>query len=194
VGVLDHIELADGTKVSTTTGEVIREKKEKTASPSFTSVAPTANEMITTRLSDLPVSPKQMNGIAALIVYRLLGMPESDIAEALGTDVEKIKAIAATPIFTELFGKVSNQVMDLNSESIRVRFAAMSRDALNKVYEIMSDSDDKNALKAAQDILDRAGHRPADIIMHRHQVEGGLKIEYISRKIDTVLPVVEIEG
>jgi len=58
----------------------------------------------------------------------------------------------------------------------------------------MSESDAKNALKAAQDILDRAGHRPADIVMHQHKVEGGLKIEYISRKIDTVLPVVEIEG
>jgi len=191
---LDHIELADGTKVSTTTGEIIREKKEP-ATPSFMhSNAPKANEMITTRLSDLPVSPKQMNGIAAMIVYRLLGMPDTDIAEALGTDVEKVKTIGLAPIFSDLYTKVSNQVMDLNSESIRVRFAAMSQDALNKVYEIMSDSDDKNALKAAQDILDRAGHRPADIIMHRHQVEGGLKIEYISRKIDTVLPVVEIEG
>ena len=193
MGAIDHIELADGTKVSTSTGEVIREKKERTV---FTDKAlpPSANEMITTRLSDLPASPRQMNGIAALIVYRLLGMPETDIAEALGTDVEKIKAIAASSLFTDLYGKVSNQVMDLNSESIRVRFAAMSRDALNKVYEIMSDSDDKNALKAAQDILDRAGHRPADIVMHQHRVEGGLKIEYISRKIDTVLPVVEIEG
>ena len=193
MGVLDHIELADGTKVSTSTGQVIREKKERTTSPSFSS-APTANEMITTRLSDLPASPRQMNGVAALIVYRLLGMPESDIAEALGTDIEKIKAIADSSLFTDLYSKVSNQVMDLNSESIRVRFAAMSRDALNKVYEIMSDSDDKNALKAAQDILDRAGHRPADIIMHRHQVEGGLKIEYISRKIDAQLPVIELEG
>ena len=193
MSAIDHIELADGTKVSTSTGQVIREKKERTTSPSFSS-APTANEMITTRLSDLPASPRQMNGVAALIVYRLLGMPESDIAEALGTDIEKIKAIAASPLFTDLYSKVSNQVMDLNSESIRVRFAAMSRDALNKVYEIMSDSDDKNALKAAQDILDRAGHRPADIIMHRHQVEGGLKIEYISRKIDTQLPVIELEG
>lgn len=193
MSAIDHIELADGTKVSTSTGQVIREKKERTTSPSFSS-APTANEMITTRLSDLPASPRQMNGVAALIVYRLLGMPESDIAEALGTDIEKIKAIAASSLFTDLYSKVSNQVMDLNSESIRVRFAAMSRDALNKVYEIMSDSDDKNALKAAQDILDRAGHRPADIIMHRHQVEGGLKIEYISRKIDAQLPVIELEG
>ena len=193
MSAIDHIELADGTKVSTSTGQVIREKKERTTSPSFSS-APTANEMITTRLSDLPASPRQMNGVAALIVYRLLGMPESDIAEALGTDIEKIKAIADSSLFTDLYGKVSNQVMDLNSESIRVRFAAMSRDALNKVYEIMSDSDDKNALKAAQDILDRAGHRPADIIMHRHQVEGGLKIEYISRKIDAQLPVIELEG
>lgn len=193
MGAIDHIELADGTKVSTTTGEVIREKKEKTVFNEH-QIAPSANEMITTRLSDLPVSPKQMNGIAALIVYRLLGMPESDIAEALGTDVEKIKAIASASLFTDLYNKVSNQVMDLNSESIRVRFAAMSRDALNKVYEIMSDSDDKNALKAAQDILDRAGHRPADIIMHRHQVEGGLKIEYISRKVDAALPIIELEG
>jgi len=193
VSVIDHIELADGSKIDTKTGQVIREKKESVR-PSSTISAPTANEMITTRLSDLPIEPKRMNGIAAMIVYRLLGMPDSDIAEALGTDIEKIKAIGEARLFSDLFTKVSNQVMDLNSESIRIRFAAMSQDALNKVYEIMTDSDDKNALKAAQDILDRAGHRPADIIMHQHTMEGGLKIEYISRKVDAQIPVIELEG
>jgi hypothetical protein len=194
MSVIDHIELADGSKISTTTGQVVREKRERAAPTSSKIDAPTANELITTRIADLPVSPKQMNGIAAMIVYRLLGMPDSDIAEALGTDVEKIKTIGEARVFTDFFNQVSNQVMDLNSESIRIRFAAMSRDALNKVYEIMTDSDDKNALKAAQDILDRAGHRPADIIMHRHTMEGGLKIEYISRKVDAQLPVIELEG
>lgn len=192
---LDFVELADGTKVSTTTGEVIREEKPRaSASLPNTSVAPSeSNSFVTTRLSDLPLEPKKMNGVAALIVYRLLGMPDHDIAEALGTDVEKVKAISNAQVFSDLFTKVTNEVMDRNSENMRIRLASLAQDALNKVYDIMSDGDDKNALKAAQDILDRAGHRPADVIMHKHEVNGGLKIEFIARKAEKDLPSITID-
>ena len=36
-------------------------------------------------------------------------------------------------------------------------------------------------MSAARDILDRSGHRPADVVEHRHRVDGGLVIEYVKR-------------
>lgn len=192
---LDFIELADGTKVSTATGEAIREKKELASSrlPVASINASDSSEAIVTRLADLPLDPKKMNGVAAMIVYRLLGMPDYEIAQALGTTDDKVKAIANAQVFTDLFNKISTQILDKHSSSIRVALAAMSRDALNKVYDIMVESDDKNALKAAQDILDRAGHRPADVVLHQHQVNGGLKIEFIQRTNDKEIPTITIE-
>jgi hypothetical protein len=45
-------------------------------------------------------------------------------------------------------------------------------------------------LGVAKDVLDRAGHRPADIIEHRHKMEGGLTIEYVEKKDD--IPTIDI--
>jgi hypothetical protein len=192
MGQLEYIELADGTRVSTASGEVIRDKKPQKG---YTPNAPThSNELISTRLSDLPLEAKRMNGVAALIVYRLLGMPDHDIAEALGIDVDQVKQISNAQVFNDLYSKINAQVLDRSSNDLRIAIAAMSRDALNKVYEVMTEGDDKNALKAAQDILDRAGHRPADVVMHQHHMSGGLKIEYIERKKENDLPIIEMEG
>ena len=46
-------------------------------------------------------------------------------------------------------------------------------------------------MTAANNILDRAGHRPADIIEHRHKVEGGLTIEYIKNEEQNI-PTIDI--
>tara|TARA_R110000803_G_scaffold118785_1_gene187133 strand:- start:508 stop:705 length:198 start_codon:yes stop_codon:yes gene_type:complete len=48
-------------------------------------------------------------------------------------------------------------------------------------------------LAAAKDILDRDGHRPADIVEHRHTIEGGLQIEYVDRKATNVLDGINVD-
>ena len=45
-------------------------------------------------------------------------------------------------------------------------------------------------MAAAKDVLDRAGHRPADVIEHKHSLEGGLTIEYIDHKDE--IPTIDI--
>jgi hypothetical protein len=46
---------------------------------------------------------------------------------------------------------------------------------------------------AAKDFLDRAGHRPADIVEHRHRMDGGLTIEIIRKDKDDVAPMIDME-
>jgi hypothetical protein len=43
---------------------------------------------------------------------------------------------------------------------------------------------------AAKDILDRAGHRPVDVIDHRHTLEGSLVIQYVEPTKD--IPTIDI--
>ena len=62
--------------------------------------------------------------------------------------------------------------------------------AKNAAAELISQMNSKNEVArsmAAKDVLDRAGHRPADIVEHKHKVEGGLTIEYIKK--DSIEPV-----
>jgi hypothetical protein len=46
-------------------------------------------------------------------------------------------------------------------------------------------------MAAARDILDRSGHRPSDVVEHRHRMDGGLVIEIVRR--DAVLPIIDMD-
>jgi hypothetical protein len=48
-------------------------------------------------------------------------------------------------------------------------------------------------MSAARDILDRSGHRPADVVEHRHRMDGGLVIEVVRRDAVSV-PTIDMGG
>jgi hypothetical protein len=47
-------------------------------------------------------------------------------------------------------------------------------------------------MAAARDILDRSGHRPSDVVEHRHRMDGGLVIEIV-RRDGAVVPTIEMD-
>ena len=64
------------------------------------------------------------------------------------------------------------------------------------VDSIVDMMDEEGALgfAAAKDILDRAGHRPADVVEHRHRLDNSLQIEIIRKDENTAsLPVIDAE-
>ena len=63
--------------------------------------------------------------------------------------------------------------------------------AATRMVDGLNSTNEATRLSAARDILDRGGHRPADIIEHRHKVEGGLRIEYVT-KDDNEIPTIDI--
>ena len=69
-------------------------------------------------------------------------------------------------------------------------FADKSRNAATTVVGLLNSDNETTQLSAAKDILDRAGHRPVDVIEHRHKMEGGLTIEYVEKKDD--IPTIDI--
>ena len=70
--------------------------------------------------------------------------------------------------------------------------AKNARNAAATMVEALQAGNRSDRMAAARDILDRSGHRPADIIEHRHRVDGGLVIEYIKRGADDT-PVIDME-
>jgi hypothetical protein len=48
------------------------------------------------------------------------------------------------------------------------------------------------SFKASQDILDRAGHRPADIVEHRHKLEDALHIVIEHKDDGKSVPMIDI--
>jgi hypothetical protein len=43
------------------------------------------------------------------------------------------------------------------------------------------------------DVLDRAGHRPADVVEHRVRMEGALTIEFIEKDAGKEVPTITID-
>jgi hypothetical protein len=142
------------------------------------------------RLRDLPENTRTMNGIAAVLGYTLFGLSDADIAEAIGTTDERITAIRELPSYQLLRNDAITNVVSAEQADVRELFVKHSRKAVNTVVEGMNAKRTADRLKAAGDILDRGGFRPADVVEHRHRLEGGLTIEIV-RKANTV-PLVDI--
>jgi hypothetical protein len=180
--------LADGTMISPIDGDIVIEevlvevpnteeiKREITASRK--------------RISDLPVPPDQMNTISIIIAYSLFGITDEDISNTLLVPLEQLKTIKDSDIYTGLQDQFIKNIVTSDASNVRGMFEQKSANAAHKVFDLMESENETTRMVAAKDVLDRAGHRPADVIEHRHKMEGGLTIEYIEKKDD--IPTIDI--
>ena len=72
-------------------------------------------------------------------------------------------------------------------------FVSSSKLAANKMVAMVNSSNEATALSAAKDILDRGGHRPADVVEHRLRVDGGLKIEIVRKDASSSFPTIDVK-
>ena len=145
------------------------------------------------KLADLPDVPKTMNTVGVVLSYSLFGLDDFEIALATGMTEGQVAMIKRHDAFTQMQANVIATILDSETASVRELFQQNSRAAVDKMLGILENSkSETNKLIVARDILDRAGHRPADVVEHRHKMEGGLTIEYIQRE-DKVMPVIDME-
>jgi len=148
-------------------------------------------------LSDLPLTPASTNPIAVILSYVLFGLSNTDISIATSIPEPQIIAIRSSTPFLELYETLKTTIIEQESENVRGFFVAASRAAATRVAELITDTDNPLvALKASQDILDRAGHRPADVLLIKGQMENVLKIEHYRKdgsKIDNTAPTIDLK-
>ena len=183
--------LADGTKIDPTTGKVIKDVAQFIEIPSNTEARQIVSK-VRRNVAELPEVPKRMNTIGIIVAYTLFGLSDNDIAIALEISIEQVKNIKALDAFDEMMNGIVNGIIDAEGEDLRDLIKQNARTALGKVVELMHSESDAIALNASKDVLDRAGHRPADVVEHRHQVEGGLQIEYIKRDESQRVPLLDV--
>jgi nitrate reductase alpha subunit len=69
-----------------------------------------------------------------------------------------------------------------------------AKNAAEKVVELASSDNDVLAFKASQDILDRTGNRPVDIVEHRHRMVDALQVVFIKRDANESIPTIDVEA
>jgi hypothetical protein len=183
--------LADGTKIDPINGGVIKDEEVLVRVPNNAEIKReiTASRM---RLADLPVPPAQMNTLSVILSYSLQGISDNDISNVLAIDTQTLVSIKSTDAYKSLQDTIVRKIIESDVSNVRNMFVEHSQAAANVVLGVMADDENGpvTRMTAANSILDRGGHRPVDIVEHRHKMEGGLTIEYIEKKDD--IPTIDI--
>jgi hypothetical protein len=191
---LEPLVLADGTRIDPTTGKAVKDRKAQRF-VEVPSGAAAQELVVRTRKSvaELPLPPTQLGGVALVAFYTLFGLPDAEISVACDAQltVPQIKKIRELDAYKEFMQQAKTNIMETETNQVRDIVQKHAVEAVNTIVEAM-DEGGVLGFKAAQDILDRAGHRPADIVEHRHSMENALQI-VVTRKDTTVdAPLIDI--
>lgn len=193
---LEPLVLADGTKINPVTGKAVKEPKTSSGFVEVPSGADAQALVIKTRkaVSELPLPPDKLNGVALVAFYTLFGLPDAEISVALEgrltiPQIAKIRALAA---YKEFMDAAKANIIETANEQVREIFQKNARGAANKIVDIAAEDDGVLGFKAAQDVLDRAGHRPADVVEHRHAMANSLNIIITKREAVSDVPMIDV--
>lgn len=189
---LEPLVLADGTVINPTTGKAV--KKPKFVEVPSNSAAQQLVVKTRKTVAELPMPPAQMSGVALVAFYTLFGLPDREIAVALDgrLTVEQIKQIKELGAYNEFMTTAKENIIETSAERVRDLFQQKAEMAARKIIEIADDDEGALGFKASQDILDRAGHRPADIVEHKHKMEGGLQIVITRKGGEDAIPTLDL--
>jgi len=191
---MQYLELADGTRIDPKDGKPMPEHKEFIPAP-----AQEEDELpitaVVRRIDDLPLPPKQMNAVVVVLGYTFLGMNYWDIAEITGLDENALRGLMFSDEYKEVKRMMLDGILAIDGDNVRAMIARKARDAANEMFTQLERSKDESARRdVAKDILDRAGHRPADVVNHNMRINAGLTIEVIKRDESKVGPVLDQES
>jgi hypothetical protein len=129
-------------------------------------ILPIFRTLTATKRIDIDNAPEpegsQQTVISAVVGMRLLGLSDVDIADMMGTNLDKIQSIVNLPATQATFERIYQNIIHTNSDHIQGRIASHAGRAVDVVVSMMDDEDTRDdvRLKAAQDILDRSGSHP----------------------------------
>jgi hypothetical protein len=145
------------------------------------------------RIDELPLQDNKMNTISVIISYYLFGLSLNDISIITKIPIEQINNIVMLPAFNEMCQKITTSILESDQNNVRDFIQQQTKKASNKIVEIMETAAPKYALAAAQDILDRGGHRPIDVVEHINKMEGELRIVHIQKDENALNKIQDVE-
>lgn len=178
--------LADGTQFDLSTKQVVK-KDEPLPEMEEVSFSPKPKTEI--RLEDLPTNTRMMNVISAIITYRMMGVPDRDIALALGCSEGQLFDIVNSEAFDKSYKMTLDSIVRGQQDSARELISQNAAGAAQQMVRVMRASkSESNRLRAAEGILNRAG------ISDANSQDGGMGSGLIIKVVrDTGNPSVEIK-
>lgn len=133
------------------------------------------------RLGDMPAPSASMNTFSIILAYSLYGLTDEDIATQTCLTVEQVQQIKLNDAFVEYEKELISGVLRADQDKVRGYFVKLSSAAAERIGGLINHPSATMQFAASKDVLDRAGHRPVDIVEHQHRMEAGLTIEVVTR-------------
>jgi len=145
-------------------------------------------------ISDLPDIPDNMNSVAVIMCYTLFGLSDIQIGIATKLTEEQIKNIKSSDVYSTYNDEIVETIVKQEQSNVRNIFSNHAHTAANKIVKLVGSKNEGIAISAAKDILDRDGHRPADVVEHRLTMDDTLEIIHVFKDEtkSNQLPVIEI--
>jgi hypothetical protein len=141
-------------------------------------------------IGKLPGDAKQVNPVMLILGYSMWGLDVQSIARYLSISIEQVESVQATEHYSKMRQEIIESLRHLETGSVHGFIAQNAVAAASTIMKKLSSRDEQIALRAAQDVLDRAGYRPADRTEHVHKFEDELRIRYVE---DTTNPVIDVD-
>lgn len=191
----EPLRLADGTEIDCSSGKAIKDNAAKFVSVPSPSEAQKIIAQTRKTVSELPLPPEKLSGVALVAFYTLFGLGDRDIAIATNNQltIEQIEHIRTLDAYVEFMQTAKANILHTETNIVREIFEEHAPKAARKVIEAAESDNDVLAFTAAKDVLDRAGHRPADIVEHRHKMEDALNIVITRRDEKEPVPLINLK-
>lgn len=189
--------LPNGTKIDKTEegGTVIQTKKEQEEAAFMDELLKDVfvDENVETfqrTLADINVPKAEFNPIMLVLSYALWGLDEHAIARFLEVEVEQVRTIQSTELYTKTRAEMLEAIRYAEQATIHGYLTQKARAAAVTVAANMAAKKPEVQLAAANSILDRAGFRPVDRVEHTMRFEDELRIVHIQKD---KTPTIDVE-
>jgi DNA-binding transcriptional MerR regulator len=152
-----------------------------------------AQRLVTTtrrKLADLPGTTEQLSMYGAIIAFTASGISDAEIAVALQIPQQQVAAIKQSGPYRAMESSVIEAAKAVAEAEVQRVLAEKEHKAAQRLTELVDSVDEKIALTAARDVLDRRGHTAAQRVDIRQQMENTFRIVVEDRR---ATPVIDME-
>ncbi len=146
-------------------------------------------------LMDLHLNAQQMAVVNNVLVYTMWGLPDDEIAMQCNCTVHQLHVIRGLDDYKRMYESLVAGVRASMSATVDGIFAEAAPKAAKGMVKLMKDKSRDIRISAQKDILDRAGHRPADRVEHTHHVKSDeLVIRVVRQSDEEAVPMMDLSA
>lgn len=147
-------------------------------------------------LMEFALTAPQMAMINNVLVYTLYGLPDDEVALMCNCTVHNVHVVRDLDDYQRMYDALIDGLRAAYGATVQGILHDAAPVAARSIVKKMKNKSQDISMAAIKDVLDRAGHRPADRVEHTHMFGDGseLVIRVIRESEKEEIPTLELEA